>query len=241
MAKYESLPENQEQWLRIAIAASLILFVAELSTGSRNSYESHWFFPWGERLLALVFTAEYVARMRAAPKRLNYALSLPGIIDLVSILPFYVGFFVDTEMLRRIRTLRVLRVLKCYRYSTALQSLGLAFYRARQQLKAIAFALGVVVLFSMAAMYECEIDSQPDAFGSLFDSFWFTAVTITTVGYGDISPSTVAGRIVAIATFLSGLILFATFASVMTTSFTAALDERMTELESQEELPSQDQ
>ena len=230
MPKYDSLPEKQEGWLQIAIGASLFLFVAELSTGTRNSYESHWCFLWGERFLALVFTAEYIARMMAASNRLKYALSLPGIIDLVSIIPFYIGFFVDTDMLRRVRTLRVLRVLKCYRYSTALQSLGLAFYRAREQLKAIAFALGVVTLFSMAAMYECEIDEQPEQFASLFDSFWFTAVTITTVGYGDISPATTAGRIVAIATFLSGLILFATFASVMTTSFTTALDERLGDL-----------
>jgi len=83
------------------------------------------------------------------------------------------------------------------------------------------------VLVSQAAIYECERTVQKDKFSSLDDAFWFTCVTVTTVGYGDISPETTAGRIVSIMTFVTGITLFGTFTAVMGSAFASVLREQI--------------
>lgn len=125
------------------------------------------------------------------------------------------------------RTLRILRLFKFFRYSRSLQLLAVAFYRARSHLKALGFAVLVLVLFSHAAIYECERAAQPEKFTTAFDAIWFSCVSITTVGYGDIFPVTVIGRIVTMLTFVAGIMIFGTFAAVMNSSFAEMLEEEL--------------
>jgi voltage-gated potassium channel len=121
--------------------------------------------------------------------------------------------------------MRTLRLLKLYRYSRGLQLLARGFNQALDQLKALGFAVFVTAFASQGAMYEAERYAQPETFGSLIDSFWFTVVTVTTVGYGDMYPITLAGRIVAILTFITGITLVATFTGVMGSSFAVVFQE----------------
>lgn len=82
------------------------------------------------------------------------------------------------------------------------------------------------MIFSTVAMYEAEHTAQPEVFKSMFDSLWFTAVTVTTVGYGDMSPVTILGKIVAMFTFISALSLFAGVVGVLGSALTRVIEEQ---------------
>ena len=97
--------------------------------------------------------------------------------------------------------------------------------RAFPQVRTLIAVEAMIVIFSTAAIYECERYVEGTAFTSLFDSIWFTAVTVTTVGYGDMTPETLLGRMIALATFMTGLVLFAVFAGVVGSAITDVLND----------------
>ena len=197
----------------------------ELVVGSEHSKEGWRALLWTERVVAILFTVEYVMRWRYSEDRARYPFSLMALIDLLAIVPFYVGFFVSDHTLHLIRTLRVLRLLKVYRRSQGLQLLARGFYKVRYELRALGFAVFVTIFASHAAIYEAERYAQPDKFGSLPDAFWFTCTTVTTVGYGDLYPVTAVGRVVAVLTFIIGITLVGTFTGVMGSAFASVLRE----------------
>jgi voltage-gated potassium channel len=210
--------------LKLLIWFSVGLFFVELSTGSENSYQSHHLFLWIERAIASIFTVEYIMRWS---KNRRYPLTAFGLIDLLAIFPFWAGFFVPLSWLGLVRSLRILRLFKFFRYSRGLQLVALGFYRAMDQIKYLCFPVVIAILFSTVAMYEAEHTAQPEAFENLFSAFWFTMVTATTVGYGDISPITVVGKIIAMVTFISVLSLFAGFIGVIGSALSKVLDEEI--------------
>ena len=200
-------------------------YVEEMMIGSEHSLEGPAFFIWFERIVALFFTYEFFARWREKQWRWRYLYSPVAIIDLLSIMPFYIGFFVSIEYLHLIRTLRILRLLKVVQFLPGVTLLGLALLRAWPQVRTILFVQIIVTMFSTAAIYECERNLPDSSFSSLFDSIWFTAVTVTTVGYGDITPASFTGRIIALTTFITGLILFGVFAGMIGSAVTDVLAE----------------
>ena len=203
------------------------MYFIEISIGSENSQSGHPFFLWSERCVAILFTIEYVFRWLndKGLKISNYPKSALGIIDLIAILPFWMGFFVPADWLHMIRTLRTLRLLKFFRYNRSLQLVVLGFYRAWPQLKSLGFAMLIIGLFSMVAIYEAERHAQPDAFGNLFDTAWFTMVSVSTVGYGDKFPETAIGKIIAMTMFAFALTVFAGIVGVLGNSFSQVLEE----------------
>ena len=225
------LPSTRvETFFKLLIVYSITMYVVEELVADTEHSKLGWLgFLWSERAVACLFTIEYFLRWYQSRDRLRYPLSLMAMVDLIAFLPFYVGFLVSEDTLHLIRTLRILRLLKYYRYSLGLQLLAVGFNRAREQLKAIGFATFVLVFVSHAAMYECERHAQPEQFGSLVDAFWFACVTVSTVGYGDIYPLTTAGRIVSMFTFITGVTLFGTFTAVMGSTFAAVLSEQFDE------------
>lgn len=215
-------------FLRPVVAISTILYLTEISLGGRDSYESPVFFLWAERVVALIFTVEYALRWYDDAVD-NYGWHYPhswlGFVDLISILPFWIGFFVPVQWLHVIRTFRVFRLLKFFRYSRSLQLVALGFFRAWHSLRALGFSVMIIGMFCMVAMYEIEKDAQPEKLANLFDAFYFTAVTITTVGYGDISPVTPVGRVVSMMCFFFALSVFAGILGVLGNSFVKVLEE----------------
>ncbi len=187
----------------VVISAVALLVEKELSlrNGWENSLEAPWGFLWGERLIAGLFTLEVLIRWwRSNPSYYGapdtaYPLNVWGVIDLLAIVPFWVGFICPVEYLGMVRTLRMLRLLKFFRYSRGLQLTALKFYRAYHNMKGLVFSLGIVWVFFAVVCLELEHTKQPDKFGSLLDVAWFTIVTGTTVGYGDASPVTFAGKV----------------------------------------------
>lgn len=218
---------RQRDLISTAFVFLVIIFyyVEEMMIGSEHSLEGPAFFIWCERIVALFFTYEFFARWREKQWSWRYLYSPVAIIDLLSIIPFYIGFFVSSEYLHLIRTLRILRLLKVVQFLPGVTLLGLALVRAWPQVRTILFVQIIVTMFSTAAIYECERNLPDSSFTSLFDSIWFTAVTVTTVGYGDITPASFTGRIIALTTFITGLILFGVFAGMIGSAVTDVLEE----------------
>jgi voltage-gated potassium channel len=199
-------------------------FEAELTEAHRLSSGST-FWLWNERAIAAFFTLEYLYRWATAPDRRRYPLTSMAIVDLLAILPFFVGLVIDMRALRLVRTLRILRLFKLYRYNAALQKVIRGFSRVKHELAVVGFVLVIMILFSSVAMYEFEHETQPKAFARLPDAMWWSFVTLTTVGYGDIIPVTAGGRIIASITMTVGIGIFGTFISLIGSSFIDTMRE----------------
>jgi voltage-gated potassium channel len=205
-----------ELFIQVVIVYSLLTHFLELEFTDTERSVGFWL--WSERVVATIFTIEYLARWIVSRSWL-YPLRPMAIVDLVAILPFYIGFFVDLRFLRLVRTLRVLRLLRLYRYTTALQNIFNAFNRVRHEFSIVGFAVLTLGWISTVMIFELERHAQPEVFGKLSDSAWYTVVTLTTVGYGDKVPITAGGRVVATLTMLAGLGLFGTFVSLIGSAF----------------------
>lgn len=158
-----------------------------------------------ETIIVIIFTVEYLLRIYVADKKLNYILSFYGIIDLIAIIPFYISSGVDLRSLRIFRMLRLFRAMKLIRYNQAVLRFMKAFIIAKEEI--ILFSVVTVMLLYLAAVgiYYFENTVQPDVFSSVFHSLWWAVATLTTVGYGDIYPITVGGKIFTFFILMIGL------------------------------------
>ncbi len=176
------------------------------------------FFLWSERIVTLLFTIEYFVRWIASRSWI-YPFRLMAIIDLLAILPFYLGFLLDLRSLRLIRAGRVLRLMKLYRYTDALHGIQNAFMQVRYEFGIIGFAVFTLGCLCSVGIYESEKTVQPQMFAKLSDAAWYTVTTLTTVGYGDKVPVTLPGRLIAVFMMVCGLGLFGTFVSLIGSAF----------------------
>jgi len=152
-----------------------------------------------------IFTGEYLLRLALADRKLRFAVSFYGIIDLVAILPFYIASGVDLRSIRAFRFLRLFRAFKVVRYSKAIRRFHRAFVIAREELVLFVIVTMMLLYFAAVGIYYFENEAQPDKFASVFHSLWWSVATLTTVGYGDIYPVTVGGRIFTFVVLLIGL------------------------------------
>ncbi|HMO34651.1 MAG TPA: ion transporter [Gemmatales bacterium] len=172
-----------------------------------------------------IFTAEYLLRWYWSTDRWRYPFTTMAIIDLLVILPFYFSQLLDVRSLRLIRMIRVLQLLKVYRYNRAMRSFFSTIRKVLPQLEIIGFILMIVVIISSTAMFNAERDAQPDKFENMADSLWWCVVSLSTVGYGDLTPVTSTGRVIASLTMLIGLGLFGTFISLIGGAFITAMQD----------------
>ena len=190
-----------------------------------------------EHVALALFTLEYALRLWTAPEhtpysemhpwqaRWNFAISGSAIVDLLSIVPFFLTFFVPAD-LKVLLVFRLLRFFKLARYSAGMRSLVAALEAERKALLASATVLFGLVLVAASAIHLVEHEAQPDNFGSIPDSMWWAIVTLTTVGYGDVVPITVAGRIVAGFTMLMGLMMLALPIGIVANAFAEEIHRR---------------
>ncbi|WP_304608559.1 ion transporter [Inquilinus sp. Marseille-Q2685] len=153
-----------------------------------------------EAAVVAVFTLEYLLRLATAPAPGAYARSFFGIVDLLAIAPFYlglvfIGFGLDLRAGRALRVLRLVRLLKLARYTSAVDRLIAAWRAVKEEVVVFGMAAIIVLYVCALVIWQFEHDAQPEAFGSVFDAMWWAAVTLTTVGYGDVTPVTAVGRI----------------------------------------------
>ena len=198
-----------------------------------------------EWLTICVFSAEYVLRVwasveqpryQALPggslhKRLRYMCTPVAVIDLVSILPFYLATLglVGGSDLRFLRALRLLRILKLTRYSAAFDTLGVVFRENLRSFTAALFVLIVVMLIAATGMYYFERAAQPEAFSSIPASMWWAFATLTTVGYGDITPITAGGKMFGALISVIGIAMVALPTGILASAFTEQLRRRTEE------------
>lgn len=162
-----------------------------------------------EIVIVILFTIEYLLRLYVADRKMGYVLSFYGFIDLVAILPFYIGLGVDLKSIRIIRILRVFRLLKLLKYNNALSRFLKALVISKEEL--VLFGMGTMFMLYISAVgiYYCENEAQPEVFKSIFHSLWWAVITLTTVGYGDMAPVTLGGRLFTFFILMIGLAIVA--------------------------------
>ncbi|WP_084605273.1 ion transporter [Psychromonas aquimarina] len=158
-----------------------------------------------EIITVLIFTLEYALRIYAADKKSSYIFSFYGMVDLAAIVPFYFIPGVDLRSVRIVRLLRLLRILKLFKYSKALNRLYRAFILVKEELLLFAFVALIMFYLSAVGIYYFEHKQQPELFKSIFHSLWWALTTLTTVGYGDMFPVTMGGKIFTFFVLLVGL------------------------------------
>lgn len=158
-----------------------------------------------EAITVSIFTVEYISRLIVASNKRGFVFSFFGIVDILSILPFYLSTGLDLRAVRMLRLFRLVRILKLVRYSAALNRFKAAFTIAKEELTLFLFATMVMFYLSGVGIYYFENSVQPEAFSSIFHSLWWSVITLTTVGYGDIYPITVGGKIFTFFILILGL------------------------------------
>ena len=142
---------------------------------------------WSEVVIVGLFTIEYGLRIGTAPRKLRYAFSFHGIVDLAAILPFLLTLGgVDLRALRVLQLFRIVRILKLGRYSEAMTRFGRAMALAKEEIVIFAGVAAALLYLSAAGIWYFEHEAQPEAFASILHSLWWATATLTTVGYGDV-------------------------------------------------------
>jgi len=184
-----------------------------------------------EIVSVIIFTGEYLLRIMTAdlkyPRKrkifsvLVFIFSGLGLIDLLAILPFYLPFAtrIDLRVLRILRLTRVIRIMKIGRYSRSLSLIARVFKRKRSDLLVTIFVTSLLILLASSLMYYIESDTQPEEFPNIVASFWWAIATLTTVGYGDVYPVTVLGKILSGIIAMLGIGLVALPTGIISSGF----------------------
>ena len=164
-----------------------------------------------EWIFTLLFTAEYFTRLYCSPNPKAYAASFYGLVDLVAILPTYIALVIPGAnvllIIRLLRVLRIFRVLKLLKYSNEAQILLRTMLMARRKIFVFFFCVLILVTVFGSLMY--VIEGAQYGFSSIPKSIYWAIVTVTTVGYGDITPHTVLGQCIAAMAMLTGYAILA--------------------------------
>ena len=194
--------------LLIVIVLSILAVMGESVPAVRADFKQ--LFIMLEWIFTIIFSIEYFLRIYSARNRIRYIVSFFGIIDLMAILPVFIGIFIagarSLLVIRALRLLRIFRILKVSRYLSAGDILIRALRASRDKIGVFLFAVLMVVLLIGTLMY--LIEGEKNGFTSIPKSIYWAVVTLTTVGYGDITPQTALGQ------FLSGVLMITGYAII---------------------------
>jgi voltage-gated potassium channel len=215
------------------IVANVVAVIAESMPGPRARFADA--FGAFETFSVYAFTLEYVLRVWTSVElpghrhwlggRLRFVASPMAILDLLVVLPYYLPgtFFLDLRFVRIVRVVRMLRVLKLARYSRTLRTFAAVFRDKRPELALMLLFLAILVVVSSSLMYFVEHGAQPEQFSSIPAAMWWSTMTLTTVGYGDIYPITPVGKFLGALIGLVGIGFFALPAGVLASGFAEEL------------------
>lgn len=219
-----------DYFIQALILLSLVSFsidtLPNLSDGFRSGLRVF------ETVTVIIFSLEYVLRLYVSKKPLSYIFSFYGIIDILAILPFYLNTFLDLRFLRAFRIFRVFRALKLLRYNKAINRFNLAFKIVKEEVVLFMIVTLVLIFITSAGIYYFENEAQPEVFSSIFHSAWWSMVTLTTVGYGDVYPITLGGKIFTFFVLMIGVGFVTVPAGLVATALSKAR-----ELEKEEKEP----
>ena len=222
-------------FLSVLILANVLAIILESVEPYRSNYTGH--FHAFEIMSVTIFTLEYVCRIWLADRhpalsgyspgkaRMAYVFTPYAIIDLLAIAPFYLSFLLPVD-LRMLRVFRLLRFLKIARYSPALSTIYRVVKAEKRALLGTLIIMFSILLLSSTLAYIAEHEAQPDKFGSIPKAMWWALATLTTVGYGDVIPATVTGKIIGGFVMLFGLGMFALPIGIIATGFAQEIHRR---------------
>jgi voltage-gated potassium channel len=185
-----------------------------------------------------IFLVEYILRIwsiaadnrhaakTATGRRASYIFSFTGLIDLAAILPSILPLIMGGVDLRWLRVLRLVRLLKISHYSSALEDLFSAVYEERRSFAAALYLMAIALFLSSSMMYLAEYDVQPENFRSIPKTMWWSLITLTTVGYGDVSPITPLGQVIGAFTALMGVCTVALLTGIVASAFSSQMARR---------------
>jgi voltage-gated potassium channel len=179
-----------------------------------------------ELISVIIFSLEYVLRIYVADSKPKFIFSFFGIIDLLAILPFYLSFGIDLRSLRALRFVRLFRLFKLARYNRAIKEFTAAVKVAKEQIVLFMFITFILIYLSAVGIYYFENEAQPEHFASIFDSLWWAIITLTTVGYGDVYPITVGGRVFTFCILLIGLGIVAIPTGIISSALMKSIDKK---------------
>lgn len=222
------------------IAALVVLNVLAVTLESVSDFSVNYArqFYIVESFSVVIFSAEYLMRVWASAAkqgthgrvfgsaRLGYVFSFSGLVDLVSILPFYLQALFPGLDLRVLRTLRLLRIFKLSHYNTAIEDLFSAIYEERKSFIAAFYLLIIAFVLTSSLIYFAEHRAQPDKFSSIPDAMYWSLITLTTVGYGDVSPVTWIGKVISVITALMGVSVVALLTGIIANAFSNQIARR---------------
>ncbi|KAM6962101.1 A-type voltage-gated potassium channel KCND2 [Tautogolabrus adspersus] len=194
--------------------------VKEMSCGERYALA----FFCLDTACVMIFTVEYLLRMLAAPSRWKFVKSVMSVIDVVAIMPYYIGLVMtDNEDVSgafvTLRVFRVFRIFKFSRHSAGLRILGYTLKSCASELGFLLFSLTMAIIIFATVMFYAEKGSTASKFTSIPAAFWYTIVTMTTLGYGDMVPKTIMGKIFGSVCSLSGVLVIALPVPVIVSNF----------------------
>lgn len=173
-------------------------------------------------LFYVIFTLEYMARIYIAKKPWKYIFSFYGLVDLLAILPFIFATNFDLRALRILRVFKLMNALKISKYSHSLRKFAIALKLIKPELTLFFIVSGIFIYLAAVGIYYFENEAQPENFASIFHSLWWSIITLTTVGYGDVYPVTVGGKMFTFVILLIGLGIVAIPAGLIANSLAEA-------------------
>jgi len=214
-----------DAFIYFLIIANILAMVLESHSFIKDRFGQ--IFSFFELISILIFTVEYFYRIYMSYKEkkikgvFSYVFSFFGIIDFISILPFYIKQFVliDGRFFRILRLFRLSRIFKLGRESKSLKLFIKALSAVKNELKFTFFLSLLCILFSASAIYFLENEAQPEVFSSITASLWWATVSLATVGYGDVVPLTVWGKVFAGFISLVGIGVVAIPTGIISASF----------------------
>lgn len=214
------------KWFDVVLIASIAASVLTVMLDSVESIHDRWgpALYGVEWFFTLLFTAEYVLRLLCVGSRVRYARSFFGLVDLLAVAPTYLSLLAPKThyllVIRVLRVLRVFRVLKLAKHLVEADLIMRALYASRQKITVFLFGVLTIVILVGSFMY--LIEGPDNGFTSIPQSIFWTVVTITTVGYGDITPQTVAGKTLAAFIMILGYGIIAVPTGIVTVEFSRA-------------------
>ncbi len=209
-----------DYFIQFLIIVSLLSFSIE--TLPNNTESTIFILDFIEFFSVIVFTIEYVLRIYVAKKPFKYIFSFYGLIDFLAIFPFYGANFIDLRFIRVFRIFRVFRALKLIRYNKALNRFNIAAGIVKEEIVLFFIVTSIFVFLSSSGIYFFENEAQPNVFTSVFHSLWWAVVTLTTVGYGDVYPITIGGKIFTFFVLIIGVGIVTVPAGLVATALSKA-------------------
>ncbi len=216
--------------LLIIILLSVLLVLLESVPSFRQEYQEEFLI--SEWIITGIFTIEYILRIWIVQKPWKYIFSFFGIIDFLAVIPTFIGLLLvgyqSILVIRVLRLLRVFRILKLTRYSLAGKMLSRAIWSSRAKISVFLFSVLLLVTIVGTLMY--LIEGEPSGFTSIPQSIYWAIVTLTTVGYGDISPATPLGQFLASMVMIMGYAIIAVPTGIVTAEMIKPSEKQNTQV-----------